>query len=256
MITITNKIITPMLRLVVEWEPVTSATTYRVKVRESDAVSVVTENTTTNPHRFGTALRNATWHFVQVLAYNGPTLLDSSTVETFWTAAQGGTAPLLRQAVYDALFEADLDVVDDNYFRPRAWGRIAAPNAVLPVTEIGMPSLNGTDSFSSEAKLYNWQVPINTIISHDLQDPDRDSSAWLLWEMVQGAVDQSDGLHLTNMGVLPEQWSWSASLATKSRSKTTMIEATLTVPVRTPTGVILIPQPSTIPSEPTPPSNL
>jgi hypothetical protein len=256
MIVITQQDITPMLRLVLKWTAVVGAVSYAIKLREAAGVTVVTVTTDETRCRLG-AMKNATWYHFQILAIGaGAVVLDDSNVQSVWSASQGGTAPLLRQAAFDALEAADMTMVDDGMWMPRAWGATAAPSATLPAIEILMPELLSSGPYSDQSKIHNWKIPINIIVSNNQGDPDRNAASWLLFELVQVEID-TNGLNLNACGVMDENWTWSASLVTRAgRGKTTKIEAGLTVPVIKRTEVILIPQPAVIPEQPEVPEEL
>ena len=257
MIAITTQIVTPMMRLVLEWDPVDGADRYVVKLRLASAETAVSESFETTKVRLEAPMMNASWYHYQVLAKDGDNVtIDSSVVTNVWTSAQYGTAVLLRQAVHDAVIDAGLSAIDDGFFQPRAWGKTTAPGAQLPAIEVLMPGLLSSGPFENNTKLHTWNVPINIIVSHDRGDPDRQRGAWLLFELVQDAIDDS-GLKLTACGVLDEDWTWSASLVERSgRGKATKIEAALAVPVRKFKGCILLPQPDEVPEEPETPEDL
>jgi hypothetical protein len=257
MITITKQQITPMLRMILEWDAVPGAVDYVVKIQEAGTLDLVQEATTLVKYRVDERLKNAAWYHLRIVARDaGELVIDTTPVINLWTNVQGGTAPLLRQAIYDAIENAGMTMVDDGYYMPRSWGKTTAPSITLPAIEIGMPSLASTQPYAGETKLHTWQVPIMVRVGDDKGDPDNQAGAWLLFEMVQGAID-GDGILLNNVGVMDEEWSWSANLATgRGRSKTTVVEAVLSIPVHKVTGMILMPQPAVVPEEPVAPPDL
>lgn len=259
MIQVTQQVITPTLYLVLEWSAVPHAVGYAVSLKQSGHTTVEYAATSTLL-RIPNRLCNAEWHWYQVTALDAlGEELATSAITPVYASAQTGTAPLLRQAVYDVLAASSLltgvAVINDGYHRPRAWGRTTAPTTPYPAVEVGCPSLTATEPYESNTQLCTWDVPITVRTVDSAGDADNYSDAWLIAEKVQAAIDLSNAIEMP--GVLPQQYSWSAELQSESkRTKTTELECTLTVPVRKVYGVILIPDYDVRPAQPVTPAAL
>lgn len=247
-IVVTKAIVTPMQRLVVEFDPVevgeqpdhyevtAACGEHTVEARVAAAARIA---------RLPQVFRPATYRVEVSAAYAAPEDGVAQDPITGWAVdvdvqVRTGMANVIRQAVWDIVFDAGLaldsrplTVIGDAYFRPLVMRRSETMAMRMPAAEIAMPTLQSSQAESSNRYAETWRVPMRLHEAGHPEDADSVQRLWYLWELVQGAVDTTENLNLGSWGVLSQAWSWSVEgQPVKGRDRMTGLEAALTVHVQ------------------------
>lgn len=153
---------------------------------------------------------------------------------------------ILRQAIWDICYDAELELgarpvymIHDGFYRPTTVRRSEVADMPFPAIEVGMPLLRTTAFGSPVRKREEWRIPVRLLDSISKDNPNELGDVWLLAELLQAAVDQTENLNLGNRGVLDKAWSWRImEEPDQERDRMSGLKCWLTVYVERPVGAV------------------
>lgn len=243
---IVKVIITPMQRMIVEISPADIEPNYYRATLEAEGEDAFSESFDGVRWRSPGLKAPKTYTLTVTAVYDDPE--DNADVTQDVTIQRHfSMATMLRQAVWDILFDGQIETVDgrqlyslhDKYFRPvvlRAGETLAS---TLPAVEVGMPVLRQTAFQSDVRRREEWRIPVRLLDGMNPDNSDEYAGMWRLAEQVQAAVDQTANLNLGGRGVHDKAWSWRVMEdADTSRDRMGGLKLWLTVLVERPIGAI------------------
>lgn len=250
-------ILTPAGRVVVSFEgPPANAIaplSYLVKMVSSSPAhtSQVTVAGNVTIARLPQVYRLSTYVLTITAQYTDPGDDQTMTAEPLLIDVQCGYAQLLRQRIWDIIFEANLEhlgrplkCIHDGYYRPEEFQAAQGGfSGKMPALEVCDPDLEEADFANETRVVEKWCVPIKIWESGNPEDSNQVTTAlWLLFERVRKAVDGTDQLGLGNFGVHGRTWTWKKKKGRiEGRDRITGFELELVVPVQRRASTVAMP---------------
>jgi len=234
---ITRVIVTPMQRVVVEWEPAAVLPLgYTISAVHGLSRTGMVAMPGEHLARF-CQLGQGFEYDLQVAAHyadEDDTVTGAVTKVTI--DPQASFAAVLRQAVWDIIYGSTVPVhmLHDGVFRPDVYRRAEVLGIAPPLCEVGMPTLRSSAWASGIREEEQWQIPIRILCDGQSNNADALDTPWILWQQIKRAINATECLNISVFGVLDKAWSWSVQAdAVRGRNRLTGLLAELTVSVQT-----------------------
>lgn len=235
-------IVTPMQRLSVVWQASNPA---------PDSYTVTCENTGVRAHvdtvtvpgdqtqaRTSQLYRPGTYSVTVTANRSG--FSETGAQEMVDIVVESGMGGLLRQAVFDVLFDAGLTLdgrpvtlFHDGDFQPAAFDRTTS-NA-LPIIEIGEAEQVYSVRVSTMTDRDDWVIPIRLFVPHGEKKGDS-GNHWerldFLREQVRREIDGTPNLNVSLWGVMDRAWKWGRPRRLTDKKRLAGLEVPLTVTVQ------------------------
>lgn len=229
--------LTPMQRLVVEWEPVVPAPV-SYTVTATNAGHTVTETVAGDVTVARLAEQLPLLRTYTVTVSDGTTTGPAAFQEI---EVKCGVANLLRQAVFDAIYDAgiidrlgrSLVVYENGLFRPDDVLDGEVVDTSLPAFEVQMPVMSGTPVVESGIRrTETWEVPFRIWDEGTDNNPESIEDAYHILELVQVAIEATEDLNLSARGVMWRGWDFTAPEQIEGRDRISGLSCSIIVPVQ------------------------
>lgn len=229
--------LTPMQRLVVEWEPAVPAPEVYT-VTASNAGHVVTETVPGDVTIARLSEQVPLLRTYTITVSDGTTTGPAAYKEI---EVQSGVGNLLRQAVFDAVYDAgivdrfgrELQMYHNGLYRPDDVEDGEVVDAGYPAFEVQMPVMSGTPVIESGIRrTETWEVPFRIWDEGTDNDPESVEEVYHILELVQVAIEATGDLKLSSRGVFWRGWDFTAPEKIEGRDRISGLGASIVVPVQ------------------------
>lgn len=234
---ITRITVTPMQRLIVEWEPVSpEPANYTITATNAGHTVNWTVSGSVNVARIPDQFPRLRTYTVTVT--DGT---DTGAASYIPIEVKSGSGILLRQALFDALHDANITdaigrpvaVLHNGLYSPDDVKDGETLDVLLPAIEVLMPTMSGAPEIQSyNRSVETWEVPFRIWDEGEGSDPESIAPLYHLFELVQAAIENTGDLKLSGRGVMWRGWDFSEPVVMEDRDRLSGLEASITIPIQ------------------------